>query len=142
MQSLLIVLASLIAEHTASVVTKHRLSSCSSQAVEYGLSCSAACQIFPDQGSNSYLLHWQVGFFPTVPPGKSYLLFLDRAFYKCQLDSKQLMMFIPSASLLIFCLLVLSTTKEIVKSPTITVDSSILLFISVSFTSHILKLCC
>ena len=45
----------------------------------------------------------------------------------------QLMMSIPSASLLIFCLLVLSTTKEIVKSPTITVDSSILLLISVSF---------
>ena len=73
------------------------------------------------------------GFLPTLPPGKSYLLFLDRAFYKCQLDSKQLIMFIPFASLLIFCLLVLSATKEIVTSPTITVDFSILLFISVSF---------
>ena len=25
----------------------------------HGLSCSAACGIFPDQGSNPYPLHWQ-----------------------------------------------------------------------------------
>ena len=25
-----------------------------------GLSCPAACGIFPEQGSNQYLLHWQV----------------------------------------------------------------------------------
>ena len=25
----------------------------------HGLSCSAACGIFPDQGSNPCLLHWQ-----------------------------------------------------------------------------------
>ena len=28
-----------------------------------GLSCSAACGIFPDQGSNLCLLHWQEDFF-------------------------------------------------------------------------------
>ena len=27
--------------------------------VAHGLSCSAACGIFPDQGSNPYPLHWQ-----------------------------------------------------------------------------------
>ena len=30
-----------------------------SVAVVHGLSCSAACGIFPDQGSNLCLLHWQ-----------------------------------------------------------------------------------
>ena len=47
----------------------------------HGLSCSMACGIFPDQGSNPSPLHWQVdsffffflagGFLTTVPPGKS-----------------------------------------------------------------------
>ena len=27
--------------------------------VAHGLSCSTACGIFPDQGSNPYPLHWQ-----------------------------------------------------------------------------------
>ena len=35
-----------------------------SLAVEQGLSCSAACEIFLDQGLNPYLLHWQVDFYP------------------------------------------------------------------------------
>ena len=39
-------------EHTLSVVVAH------------GLSCSVACGIFPDQGSNSCLLHRQVGSLP------------------------------------------------------------------------------
>ena len=37
-------------------------SSCGSRAsvvVAHGLSCSAACEIFPDQGSNPCPLHWQ-----------------------------------------------------------------------------------
>ena len=29
----------------------------------HGLSCSAACGIFPDQGSNLFPLHWQVDSF-------------------------------------------------------------------------------
>ena len=31
--------------------------------VAQGLSCFAACEIFPDQGSNPYSLHWQMGSF-------------------------------------------------------------------------------
>ena len=38
--------------------------------VAHGLSCSKACEIFPDQGLNLYLLYWQVGFFTTELPGK------------------------------------------------------------------------
>ena len=53
MLRLLTAAASLVAEHglqgtQASVVVAH------------GLSCSAACGIFPGQGSNSCPLHWQV----------------------------------------------------------------------------------
>ena len=35
----------------------------------HGLSCSAACGIFLDQGSNPCPLHWQADL-TTVPPGK------------------------------------------------------------------------
>ena len=47
----LTIAASLVAEHR---LQTHRLSSCGSRA-----SCSAACGIFPDQGSNPCPLHWQ-----------------------------------------------------------------------------------
>ena len=30
----------------------------------WGLSCTSACGIFPDQGLNPGLLHWQADFFP------------------------------------------------------------------------------
>ena len=56
--------------------------------VAHGPSCSAACGIFPDQGSNPCPLHWQAdsqplrhqgspagGFLTTAPPGKSKRLF-------------------------------------------------------------------
>ena len=33
--------------------------------------CSLACGIFPDQGSNKCLLHWQVNSLPLEPPGKA-----------------------------------------------------------------------
>ena len=36
------------------------LQSTGSVVVAHGLSCSTACGIFPDQGSNPCLLHWQV----------------------------------------------------------------------------------
>ncbi|KAJ8782455.1 hypothetical protein J1605_010163 [Eschrichtius robustus] len=52
--------------------------------VAHGPSCSAACGIFPDQGSNLCPLHWQADsqplrhqgslagrFLTTAPPGKS-----------------------------------------------------------------------
>ena len=37
--------------------------------VAHGLSCSAACRIFPDQGSNPCLLHWQVNSLPLSHQG-------------------------------------------------------------------------
>ena len=53
------------------------LSSWGSQSIEQGsiagapwLHCSAACGVFPDQGSNPCLLHWRVDCSPLVPPGK------------------------------------------------------------------------
>ena len=71
-QGLLNVVASLVAKHR---LQAHQLSSCGSRALEHGpsncntqVSCSEACGIFPDQGSNpgplqcqvdSYLLHHQ-----------------------------------------------------------------------------------
>ena len=39
-------------------------------AAAQGLGCSMACGIFPDQGSNLCLLHWQVDSFTTEPSGK------------------------------------------------------------------------
>ena len=43
----------------ASVVVHRGLQSAGSVVVAHGLSCSAACGIFPDQGSNPCPLHWQ-----------------------------------------------------------------------------------
>ena len=40
------------------------LQSTDSVVVAHGLSCSAACEIFPGQGSNSGLLHWQADSLP------------------------------------------------------------------------------
>ena len=37
-----------------------------------GLSCSAACGIFPAQGSNLCPLHWQADSLSAVPPGNLY----------------------------------------------------------------------
>ena len=37
----------------------------------YGLTCSAACGIFPDQGLNSCLLHWQADPYPLHHQGSS-----------------------------------------------------------------------
>ena len=54
----LIAVASLVAEHRLSVVVALRLS------------CSVACRIFLDEGSNPWFLRWQVDSYP-APPGKS-----------------------------------------------------------------------
>ena len=68
---LLIAVASLVAEHglqvrglqqlwhVGSVVVARRPQSAGSVVVVHGLSCSAACGIFPDQGLNLCPLHWQ-----------------------------------------------------------------------------------
>ena len=37
--------------------------------VAYGLSCFLACRIFPDQGLNPCLLHWQVDSLPLSHEG-------------------------------------------------------------------------
>ena len=47
-----------------------RLESISSIVAMRGLSCSSACGIFPDQGSNLCLLHWQEDSLLLAPPGK------------------------------------------------------------------------
>ena len=49
---LLIVVASLVAEHGLQVCGLQQLWHAGSVVVAHGLSCSAACGIFPDQGSN------------------------------------------------------------------------------------------
>ena len=43
----------------ASVIVAHGLSSCGVGSSAHGLSCSAACGIFPDQGLNPCPLHWK-----------------------------------------------------------------------------------
>ena len=49
-------LLSVVSSLVAQALYKHRLESTDSVGVAHGLSCSAACGIFPDQGSNLCLL--------------------------------------------------------------------------------------
>ena len=55
-------------QHMGSVVMAH------------GLSCSMACGIFPDQGSNPYPLHWQVDSDPLCHQGSPNSLFKPKVF--------------------------------------------------------------
>ena len=48
--------------------------------VAHGSSCSAACGIFPDQGSNPCPLHWQADSQPLRHQGSPHLIFLK---YNC-----------------------------------------------------------
>ena len=48
-----------------------------SVAVAHGLSCSVACGIFPDQGSNRCPLHWQADSQPLRHQGSPILLLMD-----------------------------------------------------------------
>ena len=78
---LLIVVASLVGKqgfrHESPVVAVHGPSSFDSQAlgtdsiVVHGLSCSGACGIFMDQGSNLCLLHWQADSLPPNHKGNA-----------------------------------------------------------------------
>ena len=61
--------AFLVAEHGLEVHRLQWLQHLGSAVVAHGLSCSVACGIFLDQGSNLCSLHW--GFLSTGPPGKS-----------------------------------------------------------------------
>ena len=56
---LLIAVASLVAEHGLQAHGLQQLWHAGSVVVAHGLSCSAACGVFPDQGSNPCSLHWQ-----------------------------------------------------------------------------------
>ena len=58
--------------------------------VAHGPSCSAACGIFPDQGSNPCRLHWQADSQPLCHQGSpNNMCFLIRvfrkAFYRCNI---------------------------------------------------------
>ena len=53
------------------VVVIPRLESTGSIVVARGVSCSAACGVFPDQGSNPFLLQWQVDSLPLSHQGSS-----------------------------------------------------------------------
>ena len=62
-----------VAEHMGSTVCRLQLwlqaLSTGSVTVVLGLSCLTACGIFPDQGSNPCLLHWQVDSLPLSHQG-------------------------------------------------------------------------
>ena len=68
----------------ASLVVEHRF--CSgllgvggwwlSIVAAHGLSCSAVCGIFPDQGSNMRFLHWQVDSYPLHHQGNTHSIFV------------------------------------------------------------------
>ena len=55
-------------------VAAPRLQSTGSVLVAHGLSCLAACGIFPHQGSNPCLLHWQVNSLPLSHQGSPRLV--------------------------------------------------------------------
>ena len=61
------------------VVAASGFKSTSSVVVPYGLSCPAACRIFPDQGSHPCLLHWQLDPLPLSQQGSPLTAF-DTAF--------------------------------------------------------------
>ena len=54
--------------------------------VAHGPSCSAACGIFPDQGSNPCPLHWQADSQPLRHQGRPQFKFLIADYYKISLD--------------------------------------------------------
>ena len=53
----------------ASAVVAPELQRAGSVVVARGLTCSVACGIFPDQGSNPCLLHWQADSLPLSHQG-------------------------------------------------------------------------
>ena len=61
----------------ASVVVAPGPWSTGSIVVAHGLSCSMACRIFPDQGSNLRLLDWKADSLPLSHQGSSFNLLLN-----------------------------------------------------------------
>ena len=86
---LLIVVASLIAEHrhgTWPAVVQHvdlvtaafRLQSVGLVAVVHRLSCFTKCGVFLKQRLNLYLLHWQVDFYPLYHQGRTCFILFEK----------------------------------------------------------------
>ena len=74
----LTIAASLVAEHR---LQTRRLSNCGSQLwLTVVARCSAACGIFPDQGSNPCPLHWQADSQPLRHQGSPQSVFVFRFF--------------------------------------------------------------
>ena len=74
-RGLLTAVAFPVAEHGLQVHGLQQLRHVGSVVVAHGLSCSVACGILPDQGSNSCPLHWQADSQPLCHQG-SPLVFL------------------------------------------------------------------
>ena len=74
-------------QHTGSVVVARGLQSAGSVVVAHGLSCSTACGIFPDQGSNPCPLHWQADSQPLRHQGSPCDLFNDSHSNRCEVMS-------------------------------------------------------
>ena len=74
---LLIAMASLVVEHRfcRGFLRREAGSGCVVVAA-HGLSCSAGCGIFPDQGSNLRFLHWQVDTYPLCHQGNTHSIFV------------------------------------------------------------------
>ena len=64
--------------HEGSVVVAPGLWSTGSIAVAHRLNYSAACGIFPDQGSNPCLLHWQADSLPLSHQGSPNIIFKSK----------------------------------------------------------------
>ena len=60
---------------------EHRLSNCSTR-----LSCSRACEIFTDQGSNPCLLHWQADSWPLNHQGSPLWCILNWQYFQLMMD--------------------------------------------------------
>ena len=67
-----------------------------SVAVAHGPSCSVACGIFPDQGSNTCPLHWQADSQPLRHQGSPIFLFLIIIFYFNNFPLSSFLPFFPS----------------------------------------------
>ena len=61
----------------ASLVAEQRLQGTGSVVVMRSLSCSEACGVFPNQGSNLCLLHWQADSLPLSPQDSPAPAFLN-----------------------------------------------------------------
>ena len=84
-----------------SVVAACGLQSTGSGVVWYVLSCSEACGLFPGQGLNSYLLHWQVDSLPLNHQGSPAFLAQLRSVVlnKVLATSKELSSSTPTSSI-------------------------------------------